>query len=78
LLTCSKYSERPGTKAAKKLKDDVPEEVKSRRLTEIIELQNKLSQTAKTKDLNRVYEVLVEGTSKNQRMTCMEEPLRIK
>ena len=59
-----KYSERPGTKAAKKLKDDVPEEVKSRRLTEIIELQNKLSQTAKTKDLNRVYEVLVEGTSK--------------
>ncbi len=59
-----KYSERPGTKAAKKLKDDIPEEVKSRRLTEIIELQNKLSQTAKTKDINRVYEVLVEGTSK--------------
>jgi len=59
-----KYSERPGTKAAKKLKDNVPEEVKSRRLTEIIELQNKLSQTAKTKDLNTVYEVLVEGTSK--------------
>ncbi|MCK4630120.1 MAG: TRAM domain-containing protein, partial [Bacteroidales bacterium] len=59
-----KYSERPGTKAAKKLKDDVPEEVKSRRLTEIIELQNKLSQRAKTKDINRVYEVLVEGISK--------------
>jgi len=59
-----KYSERPGTKAAIKLKDDVPEEVKSRRLTEIIELQNKLSQTAKTKDINRIYEVLVEGTSK--------------
>ena len=59
-----KYSERPGTKAAKKLNDDVPEEVKSRRLTEIIELQNKLSQRAKTKDINRVYEVLVEGISK--------------
>ena len=59
-----KYSERPGTIAAKKLKDDVPEEVKSRRLTEIIELQNKLSQTLKTKDINRIYEVLVEGTSK--------------
>ncbi len=59
-----KYSERPGTKAAKKLKDDVPEEIKSRRLTEIIELQNKLSQKAKTKDINKVYEVLVEGTSK--------------
>lgn len=59
-----KYSERPGTKAAKKLKDDVPEEVKSRRLIEIIELQNKLSQKGKTKDLNKVYEVLVEGTSK--------------
>ena len=59
-----KYSERPGTKAAKNLKDDVPEEVKSRRLTEIIELQNKLSQTLKTKDINRIYEVLVEGTSK--------------
>ena len=59
-----KYSERPGTKAAKKLKDDIPEEVKSRRLTEIIELQNKLSQTSKTRDLNRVYEVLVEGASK--------------
>ncbi|MBE9510626.1 MAG: tRNA (N6-isopentenyl adenosine(37)-C2)-methylthiotransferase MiaB [Bacteroidetes bacterium] len=59
-----KYSERPGTKAAKKLKDDVPEEVKSRRLIEIIELQNKLSQRAKTKDLNRVFEVLVEGISK--------------
>lgn len=59
-----KYSERPGTKAARKLKDDVPEEVKSRRLTEIIKLQNKLSQRAKIKDLNKVYEVLVEGVSK--------------
>jgi len=59
-----KYSERPGTRAAKKLKDDIPEEVKSRRLTEIIELQNKISKISKTKDLNRVYEILVEGTSK--------------
>ena len=59
-----KYSERPGTPAAKKLKDDVPEDVKSKRLTEIIELQGKLSAASKKADLGKTFEVLIEGTSK--------------
>jgi len=59
-----KYSERPETFAAKKLDDDVPEEVKSRRLNEIIELQSKLSLQSKKQDVGQTYEVLVEGTSK--------------
>lgn len=59
-----KYSERPGTAAASDLEDDVPEEVKSTRLNEIIALQNTLSVESKKKDLNRVVEVLVEGISK--------------
>ena len=59
-----KYSERPGTFAAKKFPDDVPEEIKSRRLSEIIELQNELSLESKQKDIGKVYEVLIEGTSK--------------
>jgi tRNA-2-methylthio-N6-dimethylallyladenosine synthase len=59
-----KYSERPNTKAARKLKDDVPEEIKSRRLTEIIELQGKLSEKSKRKDIGKSFEVLIEGESK--------------
>lgn len=59
-----KYNERPGTPAARKLPDDVPEEVKNRRLSEIIELQNTLSLESKKKDIGRVLEVLVEGFSK--------------
>jgi tRNA-2-methylthio-N6-dimethylallyladenosine synthase len=59
-----KYSERPGTKAARKYKDDVPEEIKSARLSEIIALQNKLSARGKRTDVGEIYEVLVEGTSK--------------
>ena len=59
-----KYSERPGTDAARKLKDDVPEETKTRRLNEIISLQGKISARSKEADLGRTYEVLVEGTSK--------------
>jgi tRNA-2-methylthio-N6-dimethylallyladenosine synthase len=59
-----KYSERPGTKAARKYKDDVPEEIKSARLSEIIALQNKLSAKGKKTDVGEIYEVLVEGTSK--------------
>ena len=59
-----KYSERPETFAAEKLDDDVPEEIKSRRLSEIIELQSKLSLQSKKQDLGHTYEVLVEGTSK--------------
>jgi len=59
-----KYSERPDTLAAKKYKDDVPEEVKSRRLAEIIDLQRKLSHQSNKKDLGLTFEVLVEGFSK--------------
>lgn len=59
-----KYSERPGTFAEKKYEDDVPEEIKAQRLNEIIELQNKLSLSSKTRDIGKVFEVLVEGTSK--------------
>ncbi len=59
-----KYSERPNTKAARKLADDVPEDVKTQRLTQIIELQGKLSEESKQKDIGRSYEVLIEGESK--------------
>jgi tRNA-2-methylthio-N6-dimethylallyladenosine synthase len=59
-----KYSERPGTIAEKKFDDDVPEEVKSRRLQEIIQLQNKLSLQSNRADIGKVFEVLVEGKSR--------------
>ncbi len=59
-----KYSERPGTKAARKYKDDVPDEIKTRRLNEIIALQNKLSVVSKKQDIGKILEVLIEGESK--------------
>jgi tRNA-2-methylthio-N6-dimethylallyladenosine synthase len=59
-----KYSERPGTGAARKLKDDVPEEVKRYRLNEIISLQNRLSAKSKKTEVGKVHEVLIEGCSK--------------
>jgi tRNA-2-methylthio-N6-dimethylallyladenosine synthase len=59
-----KYSERPGTKAARKYKDDVPEEIKAMRLNEIMALQNKLSIVSKKQDVGKTVEVLVEGVSK--------------
>lgn len=62
-----KYSERPGTYAAKKLEDNVPEEVKSRRLQEIIDLQIELSRISNTKDVGNTYEVLIEGFSKRSK-----------
>ena len=62
-----KYSERPDTFAAKKYEDDVPEEVKTRRLNEIISLQGELSLESKQKDIGETFEVLVEGTSKKSR-----------
>ena len=62
-----KYSERPGTFASKHLPDDVPEEVKVRRLEEIIALQNRLSAESNARCVGRVYEVLAEGTSKRSR-----------
>jgi tRNA-2-methylthio-N6-dimethylallyladenosine synthase len=59
-----KYSERPGTKAARKYKDDVSEEIKALRLNEIISLQNRLSARSKKADVGTIQEVLIEGTSK--------------
>ena len=58
------YSERPGTIAARKYPDDVPAEVKNRRLSEIIELQNRKSLESYRADIGRRFEVLVEGPSK--------------
>src|SRR5690554_3122842 len=62
-----KYSERPGTYASRKMEDNVPEEVKSRRLQEIIDLQLELSQKSNEQDVGKVFEVLVEGFSKRSR-----------
>ena len=62
-----KYSERPGTKAARKYRDDIPEEIKTRRLNEIILLQNKISARSKKMDVGRVFEVLIEGRSKRSK-----------
>ena len=62
-----KYSERPGTYASKHLKDDVPEEVKIRRLNELISVQNELSAASNRRMEGQVVEVLVEGTSKRSR-----------
>ena len=59
-----KYSERPGTSAARKYPDDIPEEIKTRRLNEIIALQNRLSAKSKKADVGKIHHVLVEGTSK--------------
>ncbi|WP_346298338.1 tRNA (N6-isopentenyl adenosine(37)-C2)-methylthiotransferase MiaB [Alistipes sp.] len=59
-----KYSERPGTFAQRNLPDDVPDEVKSRRLQEIIALQNDLSLESNRCDVGREFEVLVESESK--------------
>ena len=59
-----KYSERPGTFAQRNLPDDVPDEVKSRRLQEIIALQNDLSLESNRRDVGREFEVLVESESK--------------
>lgn len=62
-----KYSERPGTYASKHLPDDVPEEVKLRRLAEMIDLQTKLSAESNAKDVGKEFDVLIEGFSKRNR-----------
>lgn len=58
------YSERPGTPAAKKYADDIPEEVKMKRLNEIIALQSQLSLERNKEEIGKVHRVLVEGFSK--------------
>ena len=62
-----KYSERPGTYASKHLPDDVPEDVKIRRLNELIHLQTEMSAIANKSDEGKEFDVLVEGFSKRSR-----------
>ncbi|HOL28806.1 MAG TPA: tRNA (N6-isopentenyl adenosine(37)-C2)-methylthiotransferase MiaB [Paludibacteraceae bacterium] len=62
-----KYSERPGTYAARHLPDNVSEEVKLRRLNEIIALQNELSLESNLRDVGKTFQVLVEGYSKRSK-----------
>jgi len=61
------YSERPGTLAAKRYKDDIPEDVKKRRLQEIVEMQNSLSKERYKRDIGKKFEVLIEGESKRSK-----------
>ncbi|HXB91004.1 MAG TPA: MiaB/RimO family radical SAM methylthiotransferase, partial [Puia sp.] len=58
------YSERPGTLAARRYIDDIPEDQKKRRLDEIVKLQNRLSLESNKKDIGKIFEVLIEGDSK--------------
>ncbi len=58
------YSERPGTLAARRYEDDIPEDVKKRRLIEIINLQNSHSRESYKSDIGKTFEVLIEGSSK--------------
>ena len=58
------YSERPGTLAAKKYPDDISLDIKKRRLTEIVQLQNKISLQVNQQDIGKVFKVLIEGDSK--------------
>jgi tRNA-2-methylthio-N6-dimethylallyladenosine synthase len=62
------YSERPGTLAARRYQDDVPESVKKRRLQEIVEKQNQLSLLSNQRDLGKIFTVLIEGNSKKNEM----------
>ena len=58
------YSERPGTPAAKKLIDDIPEEIKKRRLQEVVDTQMMISQQVNKADIGKTFKVLIEGNSK--------------
>jgi tRNA-2-methylthio-N6-dimethylallyladenosine synthase len=65
------YSERPGTLAHRRYKDDVPDDVKKRRLQEIVELQNRLSLESNKRDLGKTFKVLIEGDSKKSEQDWM-------
>jgi tRNA-2-methylthio-N6-dimethylallyladenosine synthase len=58
------YSERPGTLAARRYEDDVPQDIKKRRLAEIVALQNSLSKKSNNNDIGKTFKVLIEGDSK--------------
>ncbi|MDR1199649.1 MAG: tRNA (N6-isopentenyl adenosine(37)-C2)-methylthiotransferase MiaB [Prevotellaceae bacterium] len=59
-----KYSERPNTKASRQLKDDIADEIKTKRLNEIIKLQNRLSLESNRRDIGKIFDVLIDGFSK--------------
>ena len=61
-----KYSERPGTFSQRHMPDDIADDVKTRRLNEIIALQNTLSEQSNRRDVGREFEILVEGVSKRR------------
>jgi len=65
------YSERPGTLAAKRYADDIPEEVKKRRLQEIVDKQYFLSLHSNQRDIGQTYKVLIEGNSKKDESSWM-------
>lgn len=65
------YSERPGTLAQRRFADDVPEDVKKRRLTEIVNLQNRLSLESNRRDIGKTYKVLIEGDSRRSEADWM-------
>jgi tRNA-2-methylthio-N6-dimethylallyladenosine synthase len=65
------YSERPGTLAQRRYKDDIPEDVKKRRLQEIVEMQNRLSLASYKKDIGKTFKVLIEATSKRSEADWM-------
>jgi len=58
------YSERPGTLAARRYTDDIPDDVKKQRLDEVVKLQNRLSRESNKKDVGKIFKVLIEGDSK--------------
>lgn len=65
------YSERPGTLAAKRYADDVPEDVKKRRLQEVVDKQYHLSLESNKRDIGKTYKVLIEGESKKSNQEWM-------
>ena len=62
------YSERPGTLAQKRYTDDVPLEIKKRRLHEVVQMQNKLSLASNLRDIGKSFKILIEGDSKKSDM----------
>ena len=72
-----KYSERPGTKAADRMPDDVPEDVKKRRNNELLALQNRISEEDNQRFLGTKVDVLVEGLSKKAEGGDGEGPLQL-
>ena len=65
------YSERPGTLAQRRYEDDIPLEVKKRRLAEIVEVQNRLSLESNLRDPGKIFKVLIEGNSKKSDLDWM-------